>query len=276
MLREARYSVLFAATLAVLSSGCGPRYRMHKDLVYDTTHGVSGTFDEYVPPGKGHVRPALIYIHGGAWQGGDKAEADAWAPQIADRGYVVLSINYRLAPKDPWPAQLDDCQAAVRYFRANAAALDVDPQRIGVFGGSAGGHLASMTALVDDPKVSPGPSHVPVFCSVAGESDLTNPNGQSDEVANMTALFGARPPWSDTLLKSASPVFHARKDVAALLIHGEFDPNVNVNQSDELNAALTATGAQVWYLRRHSAEHAGALRDDRVLDALIGFFDSHL
>ena len=275
MLRDARFSLVVAASLAALSSGCGPRYRAHTDLIYDASHGGSGTFDEYVPPGKGHTRPALVYIHGGAWQGGDKQEADAWAPQIADRGYVVLSINYRLAPRDPWPAQLEDCQAAIRYFRANAAALDIDGDRIGVFGASAGGHLASMVGLADD-ALAPAHPHVPVFCEVAGESDLTNPNGQSDVVANMTALFGAPPPWSEALLKSASPVFHARRDVSALLIHGEFDTNVYVNQSDELNAALTAAGARVWYLRRHSSEHSAALRDARVIDALVGFFDGNL
>lgn len=133
-----------------------------------------------------------------------------------------------------------------------------------------------MVGLVDYPKADAAHAHVGVFCEDAGESDLTNPDGQSNEVANMTALFGAPPPWSSALLEGASPVFHARRDVSALLIHGEFDSNVFVNQSDELNASLERAGAGVWYLRRHSAEHSGALDDDRVIDAIVGFFATHL
>ena len=88
--------------------------------------------------------PAIVMIHGGAWRQGSKLAMMRHARRVARVGYVVVSINYRLAPKYPWPAQIDDCQYAVRWLKKNAEAYNIDATRIGVFGYSAGGHLAAL------------------------------------------------------------------------------------------------------------------------------------
>ena len=122
------------------------------DVLYATHDGVPLYGDLYLPT-TGAARPAIMFIHGGAWQVGDKsAYGTSWGPYLADRGYVVFSINYRLssATNHTWPQALLDCKAALQYLRGNAAALGVDPDRIGVGGDSAGGQLSSMLTLTQD------------------------------------------------------------------------------------------------------------------------------
>jgi acetyl esterase/lipase len=258
----------------VVFAACAPHCRIHQNIVYDARLGEAGTFDEYVPSRSG-PHPAVVFIHGGAWQSGDKSGAREFAPAVAGRGYAVLAINYRLAPRDVWPAQLDDCRSAIRYIRANAGDLAIDRDRVAVLGVSAGGQLASLVGLTDDPSAAAGFEHVPVFCSVSGQSDLASSDEQQSEPRNLAALFGGPPAWSKALLDDASPVAHCRRDVHALLVHGELDPFVSVKQSDELDAALRSAGADVTYLRRHSAAH-DALKESRVVDAVVAFLDAHL
>src|SRR5215208_7048864 len=130
-------------------SGCeSEAYDLNENLSYDSTIGYSGTFDVYEPKSDGGRanRPAVLAIHGGAWKGGDKAWGEQFAEELCPFGYVVVSINYRLAgrPNATWPAQIEDVQRALRYVRANAARLRIDPGRIASLGMSAGGHLATM------------------------------------------------------------------------------------------------------------------------------------
>ncbi|HEU0080385.1 MAG TPA: alpha/beta hydrolase, partial [Longimicrobiaceae bacterium] len=124
-------------------------------MSYDPTIGIHGTLDFYEPESDGGraSRPAVLAIHGGAWRGGDKAWGEQFAKELCPFGYVVFSINYRLSgrPGGTWPAQIEDVQKALRYIRANASRFGIDPDRIASLGMSAGGHLATMVALRDDP-----------------------------------------------------------------------------------------------------------------------------
>jgi acetyl esterase/lipase len=123
-----------------------------RDVVYAVHDGTSLLGDLYQPMSSG-LHPALLFIHSGALTGGSKKSfAPNWGPYLAARGYVVFSIDYRLGkPKEPsWPQALLDCKAGLQYIRGNAAALGVDPERIGVVGDSAGGLLTSLVAVTQD------------------------------------------------------------------------------------------------------------------------------
>ncbi len=144
---------LFTLLLLVLAVGTAwSQITVQQNVVYAIHDGVPLQGDLYLPSSPG-PHPAMMYIHGGAWFRGSKAGyGTTWGPYLAARGYVVFAIDYRLATpsQHTWPQVLLDCKAALQYLRGNAAALDLDPERIGVGGDSAGGELSSMLALTQD------------------------------------------------------------------------------------------------------------------------------
>ncbi len=145
---------LFAVLVAVLTAlgTAQAQATVNQNVVYAVHDGVPLYGDLYLPTTSG-PHPAMMFIHGGAWFRGSKAGyGNTWGPYLAARGYVVFAIDYRLATptQHTWPQVLLDCKAALQYLRGNAAALGVDPDRIGVGGDSAGGELSSMLALTQD------------------------------------------------------------------------------------------------------------------------------
>ena len=250
-------AVLLVALLFV--SGCeSRRYQLTEDVPYDPAIGYHGTFDFYEPRSDSARanRPAILAIHGGAWKGGDKAWGVQFADELCPFGYVVFSINYRLAgrPGGAWPAQIEDVQKALRYIRANAARFRIDPDRIASLGMSAGGHLATMVALRDDPTGPQG--RVKVAINLDGEHDMTMPPQQVmadfDEI--LTAVMGHPAPWSDAELRDISTVTFARPDVALLTVHGAGDDNVHVAQGERITSVLRSTGADVELVRIEGEE----------------------
>jgi acetyl esterase/lipase len=276
--RKGRRCALGAAALLVL--GCSPAfspYRLHKNVVYDPSIGGAGYFDLYVPPGRVDRKyPALVVIHGGAFESDDKRWARSFAGDIATRGFVVMAIDYREAPANHWPAQLEDCRSAVRYLRRNAANLGVDPDRIAALGVSCGACLASLLALEDDPDADPEHAHLSVFVDVAGESDFSCGDAFPNQARILTDLFGAGPPFPQQLLDDISPIKHVRPDVTALVIHGVSDPMMNVDQSDRFCPALQAAGANVTYIRRNSSQHSDTLDTGHLTEAVCDFLEHTL
>ncbi|MFA0784831.1 alpha/beta hydrolase fold domain-containing protein, partial [Fervidibacter sacchari] len=167
--------------------------------------------------GKG-LRPAVIVIHGGAWRGGDKKDMRILAEPLAQRGYVVAAINYRLAPKWSYPAQLDDCQRAVRWLRKNAKEFRVDPKRFGAAGASAGGHLALLLGTREvrddsDPELKGISSKVQCVLSICGPTDLTDKRYaqalRDSELGKILIEFIGKPyDEAPELWKEASPICH--------------------------------------------------------------------
>src|SRR5688500_3387699 len=252
--------------LALGATGCeAEAYDVVENLSYDPAIGYHGTFDFYEPRSdRGRAnRPAVLVIHGGAWKGGDKAWGEQFADELCPFGYVVFSINYRLAGRagGTWPAQIDDVQKALRYIRANAAHYRIDPERIASLGMSAGAHLATMVALRDDPAGPHGRVHTAI--NLDGEHDMTMPPEQVmadfDEI--LTTVMGHPAPWSDAELRDISTVTFARPDVSLLTIHGAGDDNVYVAQGERITSALGSTGAEVEFVRIEGDE--GACHEDR-------------
>ena len=228
--------------------------------------------------------PAVVIIHGGGFNDGDKAKSREvnYGVTVALNGYVGMSINYKLrkiSGQMTWPQNLHDCKTAVRWLRANAERLHIDPDRIGVMGSSAGGNLAAMLALTRpsdglEPSGPYGEFSSSVKCAVDfyGAVDLLNYHD-----VKMFAKTRAEAP---EIYKKASPITYTYKDAPPILIlHGTADDTVNVSQSETLAAALKKAGAPHELVIIPDAPHTFHLesvpgRDLRPL--VIGFLDKHL
>lgn len=221
----------------------------HKNnLTYNADIGYSGTFDYYEPKlGNSKNRPAIIAIHGGAWQIGDKSWGEQVAEEFTSRGYVVFSINYRHAPDHRWPAQLEDVTAAYNYFKGTAAVWKINPDRITAFGISAGGHLAAHLGLREG---------IP-FMTANGESDLVTIRDQDH---NLEKVLGPRP-WSTELLKDFSPVEFITSEAQALIIHSTGDYDVDYQHAVRFHQLLSAANADVTFVAIHDNCHNKCWKD---------------
>jgi acetyl esterase/lipase len=252
-----------------------------ENLSYDRALGSYGIFDLYEPKSDSvrQNRPAILAIHGGAGKEGDKGWGDNIAQEFCPYGYVVVSINYRLSGRGTWPAQIEDVQKALRYIRANARELRIDPARIASVGMSAGGHLATMVALRDDPAGPDG--RVNTAVNLDGEHDMTMPPEQVmadfDEI--MTKVLGHPRPWSAAELRDISTVTFARPDVAVLTVHGAGDDNVYVAQGARITSALQARGAETEFIRLEGKDgncHSDCWRVPAATAAIHRFLDRRL
>ena len=233
--------------------------------------------------------PLIVWIHGGAWTAGDKNLCPAVV--MVPRGYVVASINYRLAQEAIYPAQIHDCKAAVRFLRASAEKYQIDPDRVGVFGASAGGHLAALMGTSGGDATLEGnvgwnadqSSAVQAVCDWFGPTDLKALAVQkaSDKTGRdlkpVTALLGG-PADTLNLTRSANPItFIDKKDPPFLIMHGEEDKLVPISQSELLHKALSDAGVEVTFKPIPKTAHGGAAfstPDNRKLVA--EFFDKNL
>lgn len=220
-----------------------------KDIEYGKVDDRSLKLDLYVPKKRAGKLPLLIFIHGGGWKGGDKADYRIYTQAFAQKGYIVASVGYRLTDEAKFPACVNDVKCAVRYLRKNADELGIDADRIGVVGGSAGGHLAMMIGYSSDiPELEgdgghPGvSSHVKVVVDIYGPYNLNDNFVHTNEGANklVESFLGKPVVEAGDLLDKASPAFyHDAKDPPTLILHGTIDDIVPVEQSDQLAQKLT-------------------------------------
>ena len=269
--------------VALALNTCGA-VRIEKDVAYlpaDRAEKADIYFPENLVAGK--QAPAVLWIHGGGFTSGDKAQKREQniGHNLAEHGYVVMSINYILMQKGAppvWPQNLQDCKTAVRWLRANALRLHIDPSHLAVAGGSAGGHLASMVALTQpedgfDPQAPYGEFSCAVQCGMDfyGLADLTTWH-------DLTMLGKTRGRDLE-IYRKASPVTYARRNSPPMLIlHGTADTTVDIQQSELLNATLKKAGAEVEFMAIPGAQHTFDLqpkqRDLRPL--VFEFLDKHL
>ena len=225
--------------------------------------------DLYMPIDSG-VYPGIIMIHGGAWVAGDKANDSGHARKIASNGYVVMVINYRLAPKHKHPAQIDDCFEALNWMNRNAEELRVDLSRLGVWGYSAGGHLAALVAT--NPR-----SDLPrVRACVAGGApcDLELIPSESSLLAGF--LGGTRQEIPDVYVE-ASPIQHVSSDdPPILLFHGDGDKLVPIQFAERMRGRLEAKSVPHEFITLPRKSHIMAFVDPKALNASIDFFNKHL
>ena len=241
--------------------------------------------DLYVPLNRAAatLSPAVVIIHGGGWTGGqrDAARELNIGTTLALNGYVGMSIDYLLATDDKpsWPTNIHDCKTAVRWLRANAKRLQIDPDHIGVIGGSAGGHLTSLLALTGptdglDPTEPWGEFSCGVQCAVPMYGA-----GEVRDGKNSKAMFGKTRDEAPDLYKLASPITHAdSKDPPFLILHGTADKTVPVEQSEILAAALKKAGVEHELVLVPDAPHTFDLQPKQqdLRPLVLAFFDKHL
>ena len=239
--------------------------------------------------------PLLIWIHGGGWSGGSKTGMP-YLHQLR-RGYVVASIEYRFSQKAKFPAQIQDCQAAIRWLRANAKEYSIDPQRVGVGGASAGGHLSALVGTSGGKKAFPmiggnedQSDRVQAVCDIFGPTDFWTVIEQAEADQNVKNIFkwNQGDPYSRLIdaklgedkeqCQAVSPVQYVSEDSPPFLIlHGDHDALVPYAQSVELEELLTKAGVEVTLQRLPGAGHGGrAFSLPAVANLVNTFFDKHL
>ncbi len=222
-----------------------------QDVTYCEIEGHKLAMDVYYPAAGGPW-PGVIFVHGGGWTEGDKAPL----PVIPTAyGYLVVSINHRMYPAYRFPAMIEDVKCAIRFLRAHAADYNLDPDRIAVIGHSAGGHLAALAGLADERAgwdVGPYCEHSSRVQAVVAMSAPTDLAGRFPEIVEALRcnVFGVEQ------FVSASPVTYTRPDAPPfLIIHGEKDEIVPVEQAYRLHEALRKAGASSELLILQNAGH---------------------
>lgn len=230
--------------------------------------------------------PAIICIHGGGFRAGSREGYNNLCIKLAQHGYVAVTISYRLAPKYQFPAAIHDTKAAVRWTRANAAKYKIDPDRIGVTGGSAGGHLVQFLGVTADVKELEGDGGNPnvsskVACVVNfyGPSDFTKSYGKSVDAAVVLPLWlGGNLDTAQAKHIQASPLNWVTPHAApTLCIHGTDDKYVAHEQAVWMIDRLKACGVEANLLTLDGAGHGFKGKDAETADkAMLAFFDKQL
>jgi acetyl esterase/lipase len=229
--------------------------------------------------------PLLVWVHGGGWSRGTHNRVSTFA--FVEAGYALASVEYRLSGVASFPAQIHDIKGAIRFLRAQAGAYGYDTERIGILGVSAGAHLAILAGTTNGDVELEGTvggnldqsSDVVAVVSYFGASNLTTilaqstPFGLNVRVPALTGLYGGPPDERTELARLASPVFHVdASDPPLLLLHGDQDPQMPINQSHEIHAAYKELGLDVHFEVVHGAGHGGGAFFDAERTALVGAF----
>ena len=238
-----------------------------RDVVYQTLPGYRPQIvDVYVPASAG-PHPLVLYIHGGGWTSGHTRHSGAFADfpavlaALASEGFTVASLEYRLSGEARFPAQLQDANAALRFLRAHHLQFRIDPARVGVWGGSAGGHLTALTALTcRNTNLDPAAGQdgcVQAAVTWYGVFDFSRMAGARGNDDPMTRLLGCDGPCPEDRTRAVSPVTYISSGAPPfLLIHGENDKTVPVEQSHIAEAALKKVGAHVVSIYIPGVDHS--------------------
>lgn len=297
-------SAVLPLVLAVLASPAPaadpsrlPDLDRRLDIAYATVNGEKLRLDLMMPKAGG-PHPLVVCLHGGAWRFSSRKELSEpcdWVPTnspdecylelLASRGYAAASVGYRLAPKSKFPAPVADAKAALRFLRANAAALNLDPDRVAVLGFSAGAHVAAMVACTAgrpefDPGLYPDQSDR-VRCAVNfyGPTDLSlYADTPGLEQIYLVPFLGATASANPDAYRRASPLEYVSKDAPPFLtIHGTADLVVPVIHGERLHAKLVAAGTKSAFLPVKGEGHGwGGKAAAEPNAAVLRFLADHL
>ncbi len=268
-----------------------PGVEVVRDLAYAQAGGRRLLLDLYLPVTRPKPWPVIVWIHGGAWRGGSKSPCDGLP--VLEKGIAVASISYRLSGEAVFPAQIEDCKAAVRWLRAHGAQHGLSTERIGAWGSSAGGHLAALLGTTGDGKAFDvganldRSSRVQAVCNYYGPTDLSLMQAQSGPESRMrhdlpdspeALLIGGRVAAHPDKAAAASPVTYVTPDDPPFLtVHGTADPLVPVGQAQVLDAALRKAGVPSTLVILEGAGHGGReFRTSELRTRINDFFSEHL
>lgn len=253
-------------------------YTKRVGIIYDKGDDYRLACDIYQPVGDGPF-PGVLAIHGGAWRHGNKLAMLRHAWELASRGYVVVAINYRLAPDNKFPKQIHDCKTAVRWMRLKSKKLKLDPDRIAAFGYSAGAHLAAMLGTTDandgfegtvtDEKLKPFSTRVQ--CVIAGGAPC-----EFDWIKSKSLVYwlGHGPQEKPSLYKKAAPITYVSKDDPPFMfVHGTVDKVVPAKSSRQMHERLNQIGTESRYQEIEGKGHFATFSDLSWMPSAIDFMD---
>ncbi len=291
------FVIMVAGCVAILMPGCTPGGD-GVEIITDVEYGYGGPsvlrLDILRPKKQPSGRmPVVVFIHGGGWVGGSKADGWHHLEPLAERGYFCVSIDYNFTSQQSFPRQIKDAKCAIRYLRAHADHYGIDPDNIGVWGSSAGGHLAALlgtSAGADDLEGHGGwpgySTRVQAVCDWYGPSDFVAFAQQGPSIGRDVAsassveslLVGGAILENQAAARWASPVTYVSPhDPPFLIVHGTADNIVPFAQSEILVAGLQGQGVSVDFVPIPGAGHGGdAFYETWLTDRIIAFFDTHL
>jgi acetyl esterase/lipase len=263
----------------------------HFDLPYADTDNPKQKLDLFLPKDRRSTAPlpVVVYIHGGAWKRGDKVHSGSRVLDLVSSGdYAAVTVSYRLCDEAKWPAQIHDCKAVIRWVRGNAAKFGLNPERIGVWGNSAGGHLVSLLGTSGDVKELEGDlgnfprlsSRVSCVVNQWGPQDLTQPLMFQDgkavvEDPAVTDLLGGPSTQKRAAALAASPVTHVTSDDPPFLtLHGTEDQRVAFAHGERIHAALTGAGVTSLLIPVVGGEHG--VTHPEIPERIRAFLDRYL
>ena len=299
-----RRHIILSATLTLLAVAAfclmdGIARSAEVTIEDNITYGKAGDtelkLDLARPHGDGPF-PAIVFIHGGGWAKGSRQGYRGQIQEAAKRGYVAATISYRLMQYDEtkketttatpiFPAQIHDAKAAIRWMRANAKKYHVDPNRVGVTGGSAGGHLSLLVGLTDPSSGLEGSSgnpdqssRVQAVVNVFGPTEMAACHKTSSVAWIFRLFMGGTPDEVPEQYKAASPITYVSKDDPPILtLHGDRDALVPVAQAIVLDEKMKAVGASHTLMVFQGQGHGfGGEYGKKAWDATWEFFNRHL
>jgi acetyl esterase/lipase len=237
--------------------------------------------------------PAVVCIHGGAWQAGKREDMEFFARYLAEQGYVAATVSYRLAPAHLWPAQIEDVKCAVRYLRAHAKELNIDPANIFATGASAGGHLSLMLGLMEAKDGLEGTGGHAEFPSTvrgvanffgptdfkvwtaAGETDAAKPEDKKSQAQQILEAWLGTSDRASDLVRQASPITYVHAGNPPILtFQGTTDDIVPASQATLLHEALEKAGVQQKLVLMQGEGHGwGGEKMDGSMHETVAFFD---
>jgi acetyl esterase/lipase len=277
---------LTAFLLAVTASNGADEITFEAGIEFAKPGGESLQLNLARPKSPSGKLPAILCIHGGGFRAGKREGWDARCKLLAERGYVAATVTYRLAPKHQFPAAVEDVKAGVRWLRANAEKYSIDPDRIGVIGDSAGGHLAQFLGVTGGIAQFEGDggnaafsSRVSCVVNYYGPSDLTKSYGKSVDAAEVLPLWlGGDATKERRRHILASPLYWVTPTAApTLLLQGTEDKYVNHEQAVWMHEKLKAAEVEVEFMSLEGAGHGFKGADaEKAWKAAVDFFDRHL
>lgn len=269
-----RWLIFVVAAIAFPSAAQAQNARTQTNIVYATVGGKALALDLYMPAGV-DAPPLVVWIHGGRWMNGDKSDVPM---AFVEHGIATASLDFRQSTEARFPAMVHDIKAAIRFLRAKAPEYRYRADRIAIAGTSSGAHLATLVGVTNGHEELEGAlgdyrsasSDVQAIVSYYGASNLSTilaqstPFGVSVRRPALEALLGALPDHARELARLASPVTHVdRTDPPLLLLHGDQDPQMPINQSHEMEGAYESLGLDVFFDVVHGAVHGDGDREPR-------------
>ena len=284
--------ILIAVTTSFCHADPLENVMVLKDLEYARYGERSMKLDLYVPEKGDGPFPMIVWVHGGGWLGGDKSDCPLLNLGYCQRGYATASVSYRFSSESPFPAQLEDVKGAIRWIRANAKEYNIDPNRIGVIGASAGGHLVSLlgvtgkTRQFDVGEHLDQSSEVQAVCNIFGPTDFLNYFQYLEEGTDLTnslhgmvdSLLGGPLAEKMELARQASPITYADENASIFLhAHGTADLLVPFQQAEFLHDKLRQHGVSSRLILIPGAGHGDAgFFSEQLFKEIALFFDEHL